>query len=107
MANLIFYKSLFFCRPGCLSAKMSPCCSLFFSGTKLFKVKLETWLLVSFNDRLALFSASVSQLAWQDESKHFAVGFTNGTLKVSHKSQDVQTSTITAHAVGVSLYYYQ
>lgn len=45
------------------------------------------------------FTVSVSHLAWQDEEKHFAVGFTDGSLKISHKDQNVQTATITAHAV--------
>ncbi|KAG8252878.1 putative E3 ubiquitin-protein ligase herc1 [Homalodisca vitripennis] len=45
--------------------------------------------------------SSVSHLAWQDEEKHFAVGFTDGTLKISHKNQNVETATISAHASGI------
>ncbi|XP_054287973.1 probable E3 ubiquitin-protein ligase HERC1 [Macrosteles quadrilineatus] len=45
--------------------------------------------------------SSVSHLAWQDEEKHFAVGFSDGTLKISHKNQHVQTTTITAHASNI------
>ncbi|XP_075226553.1 putative E3 ubiquitin-protein ligase HERC1 isoform X4 [Lycorma delicatula] len=46
--------------------------------------------------------ASVNHIAWVDEEKHFAIGFSDGTLKIGHKSPNFEPVTIMAHQSGIS-----
>jgi hypothetical protein len=50
-------------------------------------------------------SASVTQIAWFDEEKEFAIAFTDGSIRLGRRNMNSYSTCLTAHRVSHLIIY--